>query len=110
MATPRVHGVTVNHVGQCVSNLGRARSFYVDVFGFAVVRELEVPDGALQAAAVAAGAGFERGVQASTIEGDRVRTRDGATLAARAIFLAAGKHGFRGFPREPAAWQRGDDR
>ena len=65
-------------------------------------------DGALQAAAVAAGAGFERGVQASTIEGDSVRTRDGATLAARAIFLAAGKHGFRGFPREPAAWQRGD--
>lgn len=65
-------------------------------------------DGALQAAAVAAGAGFERGVQASAIEGDSVRTRDGATLAARAIFLAAGKHGFRGFPREPAAWQRGD--
>ncbi|WP_197410229.1 NAD(P)/FAD-dependent oxidoreductase, partial [Sphingopyxis sp. H107] len=65
-------------------------------------------DGALQAAAGAAGAGLERGIHASTIEGDSVQTRDGATLAAPAIFLAAGKHGFRGFPREPAAWQRGD--
>lgn len=65
-------------------------------------------DGALQAAADAAGAGLERGVHASAIEGDSVQTRDGATLAAPAIFLAAGKHGFRGFPREPAAWQRGD--
>ena len=65
-------------------------------------------DGALQAAADAAGAGLERGVHASAIEGDSVQTRDGATLAAPAVFLAAGKHGFRGFPREPAAWQRGD--
>lgn len=46
MAIPHVPGVTVNHVGQCVSDLDRARSFYVDVFGFAVVRELAVPDGA----------------------------------------------------------------
>ena len=45
MVTPHVPGVTVNHVGQCVSDLARARSFYVDVFGFAVVRELSVPDG-----------------------------------------------------------------
>ncbi len=65
-------------------------------------------DGALQAAAVAAGVGLERGVHASAIEGGGVQTRDGAALAAPAIFLAAGKHGFRGFPREPAAWQRGD--
>ena len=65
-------------------------------------------DGALQAAAVAAGAGLERGVHASAIESGGVQTRDGAMLAAPAIFLAAGKHGFRGFPREPAAWQRGD--
>src|SRR3546814_2428459 len=27
---------------------------------------------------------------------------------APAFFLAAGKNGFRGFPREPAEWQRGD--
>src|SRR3546814_4273006 len=27
---------------------------------------------------------------------------------APAFFLAAGKHGFRGFPREPAEWQRAD--
>lgn len=38
-------GVTINHVGQCVSDLGRAQAFY-EAFGFAVVRELEVPDGA----------------------------------------------------------------
>ncbi|MCB1017389.1 MAG: VOC family protein [Acidimicrobiales bacterium] len=38
-------GVTVNHVGQCVSDLDRARAFY-EAFGFAVVRELEVPDAA----------------------------------------------------------------
>lgn len=65
-------------------------------------------DSALQAAAQKAGAAFERGVHAAAIEGDAVRTRDGATLAAPAIFLAAGKHGFRGFAREPAAWQRAD--
>src|SRR5690606_30641037 len=65
-------------------------------------------DSALQMAAVAAGAGLERGVQASAIAGGAVETRDGAVLAAPSLFLAAGKHGFRGFPREPAAWQRAD--
>ena len=65
-------------------------------------------DGALQTAAVAAGAGLERGVHATALDGGAVQTRDGAALAAAAIFLAAGKHGFRGFPREPAAWQRAD--
>ncbi|WP_447758009.1 NAD(P)/FAD-dependent oxidoreductase [Sphingopyxis fribergensis] len=65
-------------------------------------------DGALQAAAVAAGAGFERGVHATALEGGAVQTRDGATLTAPALFLAAGKHGFRGFAREPADWQRAD--
>lgn len=65
-------------------------------------------DSALQAAAVAAGAGLERGVHATALEGGAVQTRDGRVLTAQAIFLAAGKHGFRGFPREPAAWQRAD--
>ena len=65
-------------------------------------------DSALQAAAVAAGAGLERGVHATTLEGGAVQTRDGRVLTAQAIFLAAGKYGFRGFPREPAAWQRAD--
>lgn len=65
-------------------------------------------DSALQAAAVAAGAGLERGVHATALEGGAVQTRDGATLMAPAIFLAAGKHGFRGFAREPAEWQRAD--
>lgn len=65
-------------------------------------------DSALQAAAVAAGAGLERGVHATAIEAGTIQMRDGAALAAPAIFLAAGKHGFRGFPREPAEWQRAD--
>ena len=65
-------------------------------------------DSALQAAAEAVGASFERGVHATMIEGGGVQTRDGAALSAPALFLAAGKHGFRGFPREPAAWQRAD--
>ncbi|WP_257545933.1 NAD(P)/FAD-dependent oxidoreductase [Sphingopyxis sp. DBS4] len=65
-------------------------------------------DGALQAAAVAAGAGLERGVHATALAGGTVQTRDGATLTAPSLFLAAGKHGFRGFPREPARWQRSD--
>ncbi|WP_374526292.1 FAD-binding monooxygenase, partial [Sphingopyxis sp.] len=64
--------------------------------------------GALQSAAIAAGAGLERGVHAAGLDRGTVRTRDGAALTAPSIFLAAGKHGFRGFPREPAAWQRGD--
>lgn len=65
-------------------------------------------DSALQAAAIAAGAGFEPGVHATTLADGVVQTRDGAALAAPSVFLAAGKHGFRGFPREPAAWQRAD--
>ena len=36
--------VTVNHVGQCVSDLDRSRAFYESVFGFRAVRELQVPD------------------------------------------------------------------
>jgi len=65
-------------------------------------------DSALQAAAGATGAGLERGVHATMVENGSVQTRDGAALSAPALFLAAGKHGFRGFPREPAAWQRAD--
>lgn len=65
-------------------------------------------DSAMQDAAVAAGAGIERGVHATAIEGGTLQMRDGAALTATAIFLAAGKHGFRGFPREPAGWQRRD--
>ncbi|WP_077146569.1 NAD(P)/FAD-dependent oxidoreductase [Sphingopyxis sp. KK2] len=65
-------------------------------------------DSALQAAAEAAGAGLERGVHATVLAGGTVQTRDGASLTAPSIFLAAGKHGFRGFPRDPAAWQQAD--
>jgi len=65
-------------------------------------------DSALQAAAEKAGAVLERGVYATAIDDGSVQMRDGATLAAPALFLAAGKHGFRSFPREPAEWQRAD--
>jgi catechol 2,3-dioxygenase-like lactoylglutathione lyase family enzyme len=39
-------GVTsvVNHVGQCVTDLERARRFYVDLFDFEEVRRLQPPD------------------------------------------------------------------
>src|SRR5262245_61127757 len=33
-----------NHVGQCTTDLARAVRFYVELFGFEVERELEVPD------------------------------------------------------------------
>ncbi len=65
-------------------------------------------DSALQRAAEQVGAALERGVQATAIERGAVLTRDGAHLSAPSLFLAAGKHGFRGFPRESAAWQRRD--
>lgn len=65
-------------------------------------------DTALQAAAEQAGAALERGVQAAVIDDGTVRTRDGAALSASALFLGAGKHGFRGQPRDPAAWQQRD--
>lgn len=65
-------------------------------------------DSALQAAAEEAGAALERGVHATLIDGASVQTRDGAMLSAPSLFLAAGKHGFRGFGREPAAWQQAD--
>lgn len=65
-------------------------------------------DSILQGAAEKAGAALERGVHATAIEGHSVQTRDGAALSAPTLFLAAGKHGFRGFPREPAAWQQHD--
>ena len=35
----------VNHVGLCVTDLARARSFYENVFGFAFRNDLKVADG-----------------------------------------------------------------
>ncbi|WP_432768576.1 MAG: NAD(P)-binding protein [Sphingopyxis sp.] len=65
-------------------------------------------DTLLQAAAVAEGAGFERGVHATALADGGIETRDGAVLRAPARFLAAGKHGFRGLPRDAAKWQQAD--
>jgi lactoylglutathione lyase len=36
--------VAFNHVGQCVTDLERARRFYVELFEFEVIRELQPPD------------------------------------------------------------------
>ncbi|HVN49913.1 MAG TPA: VOC family protein [Acidimicrobiales bacterium] len=33
-----------NHVGQCTTDLDRATRFYVDLLGFEIERDLEVPD------------------------------------------------------------------
>ena len=33
-----------NHVGQCVTDLERSRRFYVELFDFQVIRELQPPD------------------------------------------------------------------
>lgn len=65
-------------------------------------------DSMLQAEAVRAGVALERGVHATALSPQSVSTRDGGTLSAELLFLAAGKHGFRGEPREPAAWQKAD--
>ena len=34
----------VNHVGQCTPDLERAKRFYVELIGFEVEREMQVPD------------------------------------------------------------------
>jgi lactoylglutathione lyase len=36
---------TFNHVGHCVTDLGRAVRFYTEVLGFEVVHRLQPPDG-----------------------------------------------------------------
>ena len=36
--------VAFNHVGQCVTDLDRARRFYVELLDFAVEREIQPPD------------------------------------------------------------------
>ena len=64
-------------------------------------------DALLLARAEAAGAAIERGVAVRAIEGGEVRTADGATLSAEALFLASGKHDVRGLARPATA--RGDD-
>ena len=64
-------------------------------------------DTLLLARAEAAGAAVERGVAVREVADTAVRTADGATLAAAALFLASGKHDIRGAARPAAA--RGAD-
>ena len=93
---------------RCVRLFSRNRSSETALPALAMGVSRRRLDSVLQAAAGNAGAALERGVHATAIEGGGVQTRDGAALSADALFLAAGKHGFRGFPREPAAWQQHD--
>jgi lactoylglutathione lyase len=37
-------GVALNHVGHCVTDVDRARTFYQELFGFEMWRELKIPD------------------------------------------------------------------
>ena len=37
-------GIAFNHVGQCVTDLERAKRFYVELLQFAVAREIQPPD------------------------------------------------------------------
>ncbi|MBO9695666.1 MAG: FAD-dependent monooxygenase [Sphingopyxis sp.] len=92
----------------CVRLFAGTRSSETRLPGAAMGVSRRTLDGALQAAATRAGAGLEYGVHATAIGDGAVQMRDGGALTAPAIFLAAGKHGFRGFPREPAEWQRND--
>ena len=39
-------GAAFNHVGQCVTDLGRSRKFYEELLGFVAEREIQPPDGA----------------------------------------------------------------
>ena len=60
-------------------------------------------DTLLLARADAAGAAIERGVTAREIDGNSVRTADGALLETETLFLASGKHDIRGLARPAAA-------
>lgn len=37
-------GAIFNHIGQCVTDLERSTRFYVELLGFSVEREMEIPD------------------------------------------------------------------
>jgi lactoylglutathione lyase len=37
-------GVVFNHLGQCVTDLARSKRFYCELFGFALLREINPPD------------------------------------------------------------------
>lgn len=56
-------------------------------------------DTVMQAAAVARGVGFERGVDVRAVEGASVRLADSASLEPEALFLGVGKHDVRGAMR-----------
>jgi menaquinone-9 beta-reductase len=60
-------------------------------------------DSVLLARAARAGVAVERGVRVATAEPGTVRTGDGFTIQAEALFLATGKHELRGMARPDAA-------
>lgn len=60
-------------------------------------------DAALRDAALAAGAGLERGITVRALTADSARLADGARIEARATLLATGKHDLRGLARHAVA-------
>ena len=98
--------------------LGPARVTRVRLFAGGKMAEARLPrpayavsrrhlDTVLLDQAARAGAAIERGVTVRAIDDKVARLRDGADLAADALFLASGKHDVRGLARPAAA--RGDD-
>jgi menaquinone-9 beta-reductase len=67
--------------------------------GGAIGLSRQALDSAMNAAALAAGAGIERGVTVRGVDADRTVHLSGETLACDSLFLATGKHDVRGLPR-----------
>ncbi len=109
---------TLGRLGIDVDTLNPARVTRVRLFARGRVVETRFPaaaigvsrarlDAVLLDHAIACGAAVERGVAARAVEDGAVRTADGATLDAAALFLANGKHDVRGLARPAEA--RGRD-
>lgn len=100
----------LDHLGLDTRALGGHPIDTVRLFAGTCVVETRLPhaavglsrhrlDTVMQAAAVARGVGFERGIDVRAIEGSAARLADGANLEGDALFLAVGKHDVRGASR-----------
>lgn len=108
----------LDRLGIAADTLNPARATHLRLFTRARVVEVPLPapgigvsrarlDALLLTQAQRHGAGVERGVTVRAVENRMVRTADGATMSADALFLASGKHDIRGTARPADA--RGTD-